>query len=56
MKNRKQRRRELVELDVWLQRLRVEHPWQFRFLSLGVTLAVLAVAVLLKCFLEWVGR
>jgi hypothetical protein len=53
---RKRRQEELRRLDSWLHRLHREHRLQFNLLVVGLALAVFLVAMLLKYFLEWLGR
>ncbi len=53
---RKRRQEELHRIDSWLQRLYREHPWRFNLLAVGLALAVFLIAMLLKQFLEWLGR
>jgi hypothetical protein len=53
---RKRRQEELRRIDSWLQRMHREHPWRFNLLAVGLALAVFLVAMLLKQFLQWLGR
>lgn len=53
----RQRRQEQLRLvDEWLQRLHREYPWRFRGLIVAVVVAILGAAMLLRHFLEWLGR
>jgi hypothetical protein len=49
-------KRDLRELNEWLQRLHPEHPWRFNALSVGLALLILTAAALLKWLLEWLLR
>ena len=44
-------KRNLRELDEWLQALHREHPWRFNALSVGLALLILTLAALLKWLL-----
>ncbi len=53
---RKRRQEELRRIDSWLQRLHRGHRWRFNLLAVGLALAIVLVAMLLKQFVEWLGR
>jgi len=53
---RKRRQEEFRRIDSWLQRLHRERAWRFNLLAVGLALAVFLVAMLLKQFLQWLGR
>jgi len=51
MEDRKKRQREFEQLDQRLQEFHKDHPWQFRFLALGLAIAIFEVAMLIKILL-----
>jgi hypothetical protein len=56
MDDRERRRREFRRLDEWLQRLLRDHPVLAWLLAFGLALGIFIVAMLLRAFLEWLGR
>ena len=56
MKPRQQRQREFEQFDHRLQKFHKQHPWQFRFLSLGLAIAVFEVSLLIKFLLQEIGK
>ncbi len=53
---RQQRRQQFRQFDAWLERLFREHRFLFYLLSIGISVVILGMAVLLKEFLKWVTR
>jgi hypothetical protein len=53
---RKRRQEELRRIDTWLQKLHRDHPVLAWLLTLGLALGIFVAAMLLRAFLEWLGR
>ena len=53
---RKRRQEELRWIDAWLQKLHQDHPVLAWLLALGLALGILGAAMVLRGFLDWLGR